>query len=351
MAATFNNRLRQITLLIIIILLAGLLLKELYLFLPGFLGAITLYILTRKLYQKLTIKKKWKKGLTALLFILGTLVIFSIPVYLAVIMVAPKINSLFHNQQEVIQGLQIFSDKMEEIFGMPILTDENTKSVAAKISSILPGLLNSTANLLTNLIMLYFIYYYLLASGQAVERYLHSIIPLKSKNVDQLSDETVLMVKANALGIPIICIVQGIFAAIGYLIFGVKDWGMWGFVTGVLAFFPLVGTMIVWVPLVIYMYSTGQAGAATGLTFYSIIVTGNVDYITRLGLLKKLGNVHPMITVCGVIVGLKLFGFMGLIFGPLLFSYVIILVKIYINEFTKNNEENESENSTPVIRE
>ena len=66
---------------------------------------------------------------------------------------------------------------------------------------------------------------------------------------------------------------------------------------------------------------------------YSIVVTGNVDYITRLGLLKKIGNVHPMITVLGVIVGLKLFGFMGLIFGPLLISYFIILLKIYMNEF------------------
>ncbi len=341
MAPSFNNRLRQIILLLIIILLAGLLLKELYVFLPGFLGAITLYILTRKLYQKLTLQKKWKKGLTALLFIFGTLIIFSIPVYFAVIMVSPKINSLLHNQQEVMQGLQIFSDKMEAVFGMPILTDENTRSVAAKISKVIPGLLNTTANLLTNLIMLYFIFYYLLVNGPAVEKYLHKIIPLKPKNVDELSDETILMVKANALGIPIICIVQGIFAAIGYLIFGVKDWGMWGFVTGVLAFFPLVGTMIVWVPLVIYMYSTGQSYTATWLTLYSIIVTGNVDYITRLGLLKKLGNVHPLITVCGVIVGLQMFGFMGLIFGPLLFSYVIILIKIYINEFTRYTEEHE----------
>ena len=73
---------------------------------------------------------------------------------------------------------------------------------------------------------------------------------------------------------------------------------------------------------------------ATGLTIYSFVVTGNVDYITRLGLLKKIGNVHPMITILGVIVGLQLFGFMGLIFGPLLISYLIILIKIYVNEFT-----------------
>ena len=109
---------------------------------------------------------------------------------------------------------------------------------------------------------------------------------------------------------------------------------MCGFVTGVFAFFPLIGTMIVWVPLVIYLYSINQNVTATGLTIYSFVVTGNVDYITRLGLLKKIGNVHPMITILGVIVGLQLFGFMGLIFGPLLISYFIILIKIYVNEFT-----------------
>jgi predicted PurR-regulated permease PerM len=51
-------------------------------------------------------------------------------------------------------------------------------------------------------------------------------------------------------------------------------------------------------------------------------------------LLKKIGNVHPMVTILGVIVGLQLFGFMGLIFGPLLISYFIIFIKIYMNEFS-----------------
>lgn len=343
MLNTFNNRLRQIILLAIIAFLVISLSTQLYAFLPGFLGAITLFILTRKWYQKLILKKKWKPALTALLFILGTIVIIAIPVYFSIMMVLPKINSLLNNQQEVIQGLQIFSDKIEAFSGMKIFTDETTQSVATKISAEIPSLLNSTANVLTNLIMLFFLYYYLLVNGRAIEKYLDHIIPLKSENVDKLASETILMVRANAIGIPIICIVQGVFATIGYLIFGIKDWGMWGFVTGVCAFFPLVGTMIIWVPLVIYLYSIGNSYTATGLTIYSIVVTGNVDYITRLSLLKKMGNVHPMITVLGVIVGLKLFGFMGLIFGPLLVSYFIILVKIYINEFSTGSTDSTSE--------
>lgn len=333
MSNYFNNRLRQVVLLIIIVFLLIALLIELYAFLPGLLGAVTLYILTREWYHKLTETKKWKKGLTSLLFIIGSIIIIAIPVYFTIIMVSPKINSLLDNQHEVMQGIQIFSDKVEAYTGMEIFTDENTKSVATKISTIIPNLINSTANVLTNLIMLFFLYYYLLMGGKAIEKYLDKLIPLKEENVDKLGDETILMIRANAIGIPIICIVQGIFAAIGYLIFGVKDWGMWGFVTGIFAFFPLVGTMIIWVPLVIYLYSIGNSYMATWLAIYSIVVTGNVDYITRLGLLKKMGNVHPMITVLGVIVGLKLFGFMGLIFGPLLVSYFIILVKIYFNEF------------------
>lgn len=328
---------RQVILLSLIIMLGIMLVTELYIFLPGLLGGITLFILTRKLYNRLITKRKWRKGITAILFILSCIVIISIPVYFSIRLISPQVNSLLNNQHEVIKGLEIFSKKVEAFTGQQLFTDANAETVAKKITGYIPSFLNSTANILTNLIMMFFLYYYLLVSGREIEKYLNNIIPLKPENVTKLGIETDMMIRANALGIPIICFVQGVFAAIGYLIFGVQDWGMWGFITGVFAFFPLVGTMIIWVPLVIYLYSTNQNLTATGLTIYSIVVTGNVDYITRLGLLKKMGNVHPMITVLGVIVGLKLFGFMGLIFGPLLISYFIILIKIYMNEFTTEN--------------
>ena len=338
MPSSFNNRLRQIVLLAVIFLLAILLMQQLYLFLPGFMGAITLYILTRKWYLQLTLQKKWKPGYTALLIMLGSIFIIAVPVYFAFTLVSPKINSLLNNQQEVIQGIEIFSNKVESLLGIKLFTDANAQNVAAKISAYIPRLLNSTANLLINLIIIFFLLYYLLVNGAALEKYLNKIIPLKTENVDKLAAETVTMIRANAIGIPVICIVQGAMASIGYLIFGVKDWGMWGFVTGIFAFFPLVGTMIIWVPLVIYLYTSGHNLSATWLMLYSFLITGNVDYITRLGLLKRMGNVHPTITAFGVIVGLKLFGFMGLIFGPLLISYFIILIKIYINEFSTNKQ-------------
>jgi predicted PurR-regulated permease PerM len=338
MNLTFNDRLRQLLLLALIILLGFVLLHQLKMFIPGLLGGVTLYILSRAMYFRLIYAKKWKKSGTALLFILGYLVIIAIPVYASIKMVSPKINAMLSNQEKIKQSIKTVALKITDMTGVEILSDDTVHKLTDNISSFLPGILNSTVNLLTNLIMMFFLLYYLLVSGKEVEKYLNKIIPLEKENVDRLAAETKLMIKSNALGIPIICVVQGAFAALGYWIFGLEDWGLWGFITGVFAFFPIVGTMIVWVPLVIYLMATGDTSSATWLAAYSILVTGNVDYITRLGLLKKLGNVHPMITVLGVIVGLGLFGFMGLIFGPLLVSYFIILVKIYMNEFISSKD-------------
>lgn len=334
--ATFNDRLRQVVLFALIVVLAILFVGQLYIFLPGLLGGVTLYILSRRWYFQLIFKRKWKKGWTALLFIFGYIIIISIPVYFSIKLVTPKINAIISNPGQIMDGIRVFSDKIKGFTGIELFTPQTTTNLSKKISEIIPGLLNSTANVLTNLIMMFFLLYYMLVSGREIERYLNRIIPLKPENIDQLARETRVMIKANALGIPIICLVQGCTAAIGYWIFGLEDWAMWGFITGVFAFFPLVGTMIVWVPLVVFQVASGHTWPAIGLGIYSIIVTGNVDYITRLGLMKRMGDVHPVITVIGVIIGLGLFGFIGLIFGPLLVSYFIVLVKIYMNEFTKD---------------
>ncbi len=334
----FNDRIRQVIVLALILLIATLLIKQLFVFLPGILGALTLYILSRSYYFKLIFSKKWRKGWTALLFILFYIAIISLPIYLSVNLVSPKVNELLRNQDKVVASVQSVADAIAQKTGTQILSPENIKTAAQKISSIVPMLLSSTATMVANLFMMFFLFYFLLIGGRDMEKTLGKLIPLKPANIDILAKETKMMIKANAMGIPIICIVQGLFAALGYYLFGVKDWALWGFLTGIFAFFPLVGTMIIWVPLCIYVFAQNHALAALGLSLYSLIVTGNVDYIARISFMKKIGDVHPLITVLGVIVGLNLFGFVGLIFGPLLISYFLILVKIYVNEFSNNND-------------
>jgi predicted PurR-regulated permease PerM len=93
--------------------------------------------------------------------------------------------------------------------------------------------------------------------------------------------------------------------------------------------------MIIWVPICIYLFASGNTGTGIGLLLYSAIVTSNIDYFARLSIMKRLGDVHPVITLFGIIVGLSLFGFIGLIFGPLMVNYIIVLFDIYMNEFVE----------------
>ncbi|HMJ45692.1 MAG TPA: AI-2E family transporter, partial [Ferruginibacter sp.] len=205
MNISFNNRLRQLLLLALIILLGYLLLRELFIFLPGLLGGVTLYILSRTTYFRLIYQKKWKKGWTALLFIIVYLVIIALPVYFAIKLVSPKINSLITNQAQIITSLKVVSAKITDFTGLNLISEQNTQAIAQKISGMIPKFLNSTLNVVTNLLMMFFLLYYLLVSGREIERYLNKIIPLKPDNVDKLASETKLMIRANALGIPIIC--------------------------------------------------------------------------------------------------------------------------------------------------
>jgi predicted PurR-regulated permease PerM len=335
MNVTFNNRIKQILLLAILILLIWISVRELYLFLPGLLGAITLYILSRAGYFQLVYKKKWKKSRAAGLYILYYLFLLGLPVFLAITLISPKVNDFLSNPTAAIESIKHAVSEVQQKTGVTIVSEKSLSGSLDKVIAIVPSLLNSTANLVANLATMLFFLYYMLYYGREMEKTLFRIIPLKDANTTILASETKKIVKANALGIPLISIIQGATATLGYFIFGVQEWGLWGFLTGVFAFFPIVGTMIIWIPLVIYTYTSGNAGMALGLLLYSVIITGNVDYIARITIMKKMGDVHPAITVLGVIVGLGLFGFIGLVFGPLLVNYIIVLFKIYMNEFVE----------------
>ena len=336
----FNHRLRQILLLAIIIALAILLMAELGVFLPGFLGAITLYILLRETYFGLTIKKKWNKTFTALLFIFTSLIIIALPVYFSIQLLSSKLAGILSDPVELMKDAKIVGQNIYNITGIQLLTDENLHNFRLKSAAIIPQILNSSAVLISNFTIMFFMLYFLLKNGRQAERFLNRFIPLKEENVYLMSNETKNMVKANAIGIPVLAIIQGIIATIGYWIFGVQDFGLWGFLTGVFSMIPIVGTAIIWAPLTAYLFSVDETGHAIGLLIYALVLITNIDYVARLTLLKKFMDVHPLITVFGVIIGIGLFGFWGVIFGPLLISYLIILIKIYLNEFGKQKEHN-----------
>lgn len=96
---------------------------------------------------------------------------------------------------------------------------------------------------------------------------------------------------------------------------------------------PIVGTMVGIIPVFLLTLSAGDTFAAWGILIYGFVIVGISDNITRLYALKRLDDVHPLITLIGVIIGVPLFGFIGLIFGPILISLLLILIRVYRKEY------------------
>ena len=147
------------------------------------------------------------------------------------------------------------------------------------------------------------------------------------------------MVLSNAVGIPVIAVLQGIVALIGYLIIGVKEPFFWFGVTCIAAMLPVVGAALAYVPISLILLANGQTWQGIAMLIFGFLIIGSIDNVLRFTLLRKLGDVHPLTTVFGVIIGLNLFGFIGLIFGPLLISLFVLLLKIYSNEFLVKQRE------------
>ena len=100
---------------------------------------------------------------------------------------------------------------------------------------------------------------------------------------------------------------------------------------------PFIGALLGILPVFILSFAEGNNFQAWGVLLYGLIVVGSTDNLFRLYVLKKLDNVHPLITLIGVIVGVPIFGFIGLIFGPLLISLFLIIVRMYKKEYAKDN--------------
>ena len=96
---------------------------------------------------------------------------------------------------------------------------------------------------------------------------------------------------------------------------------------------PFVGTLVGIVPVFLITLASGNDYAAYGILIYGLVVVGSTDNIIRLYVLKKMDDVHPLITLIGVIIGIPLFGFIGLIFGPIIISLFFIILKMYKIEY------------------
>jgi predicted PurR-regulated permease PerM len=233
--------------------------------------------------------------------------------------------------------LRNFIEKIKLNTKIDLLSDQTVQKLQDALTKFLPQFLGSTFNVVSTLVIMYFVLYFMLVRSSEMENALYEYTPLKEENTDRLGIEVKNMVLSNAVGIPLLAVVQGLFCVLGYWIFGIPSYIFWGVVTALTSMIPVVGTMLVWVPIVIFLFANGSAGSAIGLMIYCAVVVGSVDNVFRFIWQKRFADVHPLITIFGVLIGISLFGFVGLIFGPLLISMFILLLRIYRDEFGIKN--------------
>jgi len=302
-------------------------------FLSGVLGAITIYILVRKQMERLCTKRHMKRSFAALLILGEVLFCFLIPAFLAIWLLINRLTAFDLDPSSLISTIQHFINLIQDKTGYDILNAGNISTVTSYLTRVLQTILGEISFFIINAVVLLFVLYFMLTGSKEFEKYMYEILPFSEDNRKNVLHEIKVMVRSNAIGIPLLAVIQGIIAMIGYIIFGAPDPVLFGFLTCFATILPLIGTSLIWFPLAVYLATTGNWFGAIGLAAYALLIISNVDNVIRFILQKQMANTHPLITVFGVIIGLTLFGFWGVIFGPLLISMFILCLNMFKKEY------------------
>lgn len=326
---------RKYSLITIILGLGLLLFLKMTPFMGGILGACTIYIMVRDQMLYLTQKKKIRKSVTAIILLIEAILCFLVPLSLAVWLLISKLQTVNVDTATFVDTITNLADWIRRKTEYDLLSKENISSIA----SILPGigqfLMGGISSFAVNLFVLVFVLYFMLIGGTKMEQYIYELLPFSDSNKKHVMNEINMIVRANAIGIPLLAIIQGAIATLGYYLFDAPSALLFGFLTSFATVIPIVGTTLVWFPLAAYMAISGDWPHAIGLLLYCGLIVTNIDNLIRFILQKKMADTHPLITIFGVVIGLSLFGFMGVIFGPLLISIFILCVNIFKEQYLK----------------
>lgn len=341
-----NNRyLRQWISLFAVMVIGVLLVYAMRSFITPFLSALIFYVMLQPLVPILSVKWKLGKTISALFLMAGSFIIILLPIGAITWMLASKVNFVLNHSAEILNGLQRVDSMIEEFTGFRLLTEESLFNAKKFAAGIIPGFVSRTADVLILLIVMYFILYFLLTQHGVIEKKMIEYLPFSKTNNALFVKEMNSMVMSNLIGTPLLAFAQGLFAWLGYVLFGLPEPLFWAVITALFAFLPLIGTPLVWIPAGLFQITAGYLWPGVGVLVYGAIVISNIDNVFRFIIQKKLANIHPLVTILGVLMGIKLIGLPGIIFGPLSISWFLMIVKIYRQEFHPQNPDSKPETS------
>ncbi|HWK56509.1 MAG TPA: AI-2E family transporter [Parapedobacter sp.] len=327
--SVFTQKERNVITLILLILLGAVIAFAVRGIIGALLGTMVMYTIFRPMNIWLVEKLKWQRPLAAVTIIVLSFLIIVLPFLGIGTMLTNKIVNLIKNPDWIKNTVDTINAYAGDKLGKPDLIREQLEKSATYFGGMFTSLLSGAASLFLDITVMYFLLYFLFVNFRSFERGLLRYSPFKVENAIRFGHELRNITYSNVIGQTFIALVQGGTLALGFWMFGFQDALFWGVICAILSFVPLLGPPLIFVPAAVYAFTQGENWAAIGLLIYGFVVVINIDNVLRLVIAKRVGDIHPIITVVGVIIGIPLFGMMGLVYGPLLLSYFLIMVRIY----------------------
>lgn len=293
-------------------------------------GAIILYPILKPVYDHF--KTKMRPGFSASLSIFLSLIILIIPFSLLTTLLLGQVS-----------GFQNFAvGATEAIENLPFLSSDAfaqaSITLAAKSAEFTQQIVLSTIGGFTNFILIIFLtfvlLYYMLTQGKILSEACIEFLPYSKKGHKALISQFRKVIQASVVSTSVVAILQGFLIGFSFWILGMPSPVLWGFVGAITSFLPVAGTAIVWIPGTIYLIIQQNYPYAIILLAWGLFLS-NVDNLIRPMINKKVGDLHPLVSLWGVFIGIPIFGFLGIFIGPLILSVTLLLFKLHKEEFYK----------------
>lgn len=319
------------SLIIFIIGLGYILFRQAEPFMNGILGGFTLYLLLRNF--TFWLQKKMNHTLAVWLVTIGVSLFILIPLSLFIWILVGQISKMHFDTEAIIRPAMKVIDFIKINTGFDLLSEKSLSFIVSQASSIGQSVMSGVSDLFVNLGVAIMLLFFMLLEGRQMEHYVSSLLPFEEQNKREVLGKVELMVRSNAIGIPLLAVIQGVISFGGYLLSGAPNPVLSAMLTAFASIIPIVGTALVWIPITVYFLVVSDWVSGVVMLAYGGIVISQCDNLIRFILQKKMANVHPLITIFGVVAGLPLFGFMGVIFGPLLVSLFLLFLDMFRKEY------------------
>lgn len=337
------DRLRRVILVVvalgITLLFLGMISEFLIALLLAALAAGILLPLNKRLVRRLKGRRTLASGVSvALLLVLGIgpIVVFAIIVVMQAVEIAQAVGpwarerlgqaTTFNQLAERFPELEAIRPYRDQIFAK--LSELGSHVGALAVGAVAVAARETLSFFLLLFVMLYATFFFLIDGRETLRKILY-YLPLPPEDEERLVARFVSVARATVKGTGVVGIAQGALGGLGFWVAGIEGAALWATVMAVLSILPGVGTAIVWVPAVVYLFAVGKTLAATLLAAWCILVVGTIDNFLRPWLVGKDTKMSDLLVLLSTLGGLTMFGAVGVVIGPIVAALFVTVWEIY----------------------